>query len=293
MLLNWKKHIKVGFIFLLFACSFQQIKAQETSKKEEKKSRSLTRKAERAKSTYDFSEAEAIYRKALSKDLKNAEASYNFGHLYGDKEMEAESMSQLLKTVKNAKSKDLKHKAFHNLGNIFMEQKDYAQAVNAYKDALRNNPADEETRYNLAVAQDMLEKNPDQDDDNDQDQENDDEENQDDENSRDNKESQDQEQEDEDDEGENDEEDQDDNQEEEQDDQDSGESEEDQENEENQDQQEDQSDDQQDQNPEEELSDDHAENLLRAADNLEKEVQKKLNEEKGEKTPPQPNQKDW
>src|SRR5699024_9545732 len=157
MLLKGKEYIKISFLCLLFAFSFQQITAQETSKKEEKKSRSLVRKAERAKSANDFSEAEAAYRRALSKDLKNAEASYNFGHLYGDKEMEMESMSQLLKTAKNASSKELKHKAFHNLGNTYMKQKDYAQAVNAYKDALRNNPADEETRYNWAVAQEMLE----------------------------------------------------------------------------------------------------------------------------------------
>ncbi len=295
MQLKGRKYIQISFIFLLFALSFQQIQAQETSKKEEKKSRSLTRKAERAKSSNDFSEAEAAYRRALSKDLKNAEASYNFGHLYGDKEMEMESMNQLFKTAKNAKSKDLKHKAYHNLGNAYMKQKDYSQAVNAYKDALRNNPADEETRYNLAVAQEMLEKNPDQNEDNDQDQDEDNEdENQDDENSRENKDSQDQDEEDEDEDendGENEDQDGEEEDEEENQDQDSGENEEEQD-EENQDQQPDQNEGQQDQD-QQELSDEHAENLLRAADNLEKEVQKKLNEEKGEKTPPQPNQKDW
>ena len=33
---------------------------------------------------------------------------------------------------------------------------DYAKAVDAYKMSLRNNPADHETRYNLALAQKML-----------------------------------------------------------------------------------------------------------------------------------------
>lgn len=294
MLLKGKEYIKISFLCLLFAFSFQQITAQETSKKEEKKSRSLVRKAERAKSANDFSEAEAAYRRALSKDLKNAEASYNFGHLYGDKEMEMESMSQLLKTAKNASSKELKHKAFHNLGNTYMKQKDYAQAVNAYKDALRNNPADEETRYNLAVAQEMLEKNPDQNEDNDQDQDDDDE-NEEDENSRDNKESQDQDQdEDEDEDGDEDEnQDQDQDENEEDQDEESGENDENEnEEDENQDDQQEEQENQ-DQNPDDEMSDEHAENLLRAADNLEKDVQRKLNEEKGEKTPTQPNQKDW
>ena len=50
-----------------------------------------------------------------------------------------------------------KHKAFHNLGNTFMNAKQYKEAVEAYKNALRNNPTDDETRYNLALAKKMLE----------------------------------------------------------------------------------------------------------------------------------------
>ena len=43
-----------------------------------------------------------------------------------------------------------------NLGVIFHSQKDYAKAVEAYKESLRNNPKDDETRYNLALAQKQL-----------------------------------------------------------------------------------------------------------------------------------------
>ena len=42
------------------------------------------------------------------------------------------------------------------MGVIFQSQKDYAKAVEAYKQSLRNNPKDDETRYNLALAQKML-----------------------------------------------------------------------------------------------------------------------------------------
>lgn len=285
MLHNRTIYIKIGLILLLFVGLIPQMNAQHDPKKDLKKAESLIRKAERAKVENDFSGAEAEYRRALSKNEKSAEASYNFGHLYGDKDMEMESMSYLLRTAKNAESKDLKHKAFHNLGNAYMAQKDYAQAVRAYEDALRNNPTDDETRYNLAIAKDMLEKNPDQDDDNDQDQ-NEDDESSDDDNSRENKESQDQDQQ----------EDQGDDQEEEDQDQEQ-EEDGDEEQEAGQDDQQDQDDQdeqEQEQEPQEgEMSENQAENLLRAADNLEKDVQKKLNEKKGEKIPPQPNQKDW
>ncbi|KAF5410701.1 MAG: hypothetical protein C5S43_04410 [Candidatus Methanocomedens sp.] len=38
-----------------------------------------------------------------------------------------------------------------------MNEKKYQEAVEAYKNALRSNPKDEETRYNLALAKEMLE----------------------------------------------------------------------------------------------------------------------------------------
>src|SRR5690606_11862131 len=55
-----------------------------------------------------------------------------------------------------------KHKIYHNLGNVFMNEKQYRAAVEAYKNALRNNPKDEETRYNLALAKKMLEEQGDE-----------------------------------------------------------------------------------------------------------------------------------
>ena len=45
-----------------------------------------------------------------------------------------------------------------------MKEKNYTKAVETYKNALRNNPADEETRYNFALAKKMLKDNPPKDD---------------------------------------------------------------------------------------------------------------------------------
>ena len=63
----------------------------------------------------------------------------------------------ILVTQKNSEVDLEKHSAFHNLGNSYMKKKDYAQAVEAYKNALRNNSADDETRYNYALAKKFLE----------------------------------------------------------------------------------------------------------------------------------------
>ena len=63
----------------------------------------------------------------------------------------------ILKLKKNSQIDLEKHSAFHNLGNTYMKKKDYAQAVEAYKNALRNNSEDDETRYNYALAKKFLE----------------------------------------------------------------------------------------------------------------------------------------
>lgn len=299
----WKKYRLWAVLGALMLTNVS-LWAQEKENKNIKKSESLMRQAERSVKEGDFVKAESEYREALSKNPSNAKANYNFGHLYADKEMEAESMNQLLKTVKTAQSKEIKHKAFHNLGNAYMAQEDYAQAVRAYKDALRNDPTDDETRYNLAIAKDKLEKNPDQNQDENQDQDQDEDQDQSD-NSRDNKESKDnQDQGDDQDQNKDQGDDQEDQNQQGQDqeseggeDQNNEEGQQDQNNpEENQGenpQQDESNQDQQSQPDDGKMSDEQAENLLRAADNLEKGVQKKLNEQKGEKTPPQKNQKDW
>ena len=46
--------------------------------------------------------------------------------------------------------------AFHNLGNAFYGQQQYDKAVASYQNALRLNPKDDETRYNLVKAMQML-----------------------------------------------------------------------------------------------------------------------------------------
>ena len=62
----------------------------------------------------------------------------------------------------DAKTKDEKAKLYHNLGNSLLKQQKLEESIAAYKDALRNNPTDEDTRHNLALAQKMLEQKQEQ-----------------------------------------------------------------------------------------------------------------------------------
>lgn len=108
----------------------------------------------------NYTDAEANYRISQSKFPKKAIASYNLGNSIYRQKQAAEAKYQFAKAIKVAKSKADKHKAYHNLGNCLMAEKNYEGAVEAYKNALRNNPNDEETRYNFALAKKMLENNP-------------------------------------------------------------------------------------------------------------------------------------
>ena len=99
----------------------------------------------------DFYQAEKNYRAAISKDKLNYKGAYNLSHAYYNAELYDEAQARLVEVTKNG-DKQQKHQAFHNLGNIFMKENACKKAVEAYKNALRNNPKDDESRYNLAVA---------------------------------------------------------------------------------------------------------------------------------------------
>lgn len=134
-----------------------------------------------------YIEAEVDYRKALSINSANTKAQHNIGNaLYRTKDFD-QANQRYFQTQKNSLNKSEKHLAFHNMGNGFMQQKMYEKAVEAYKNALRNNSTDDETRYNYALAKELLEKekqeqeeNQDQQDQNDQNDQQDQQDNQDD-----------------------------------------------------------------------------------------------------------------
>lgn len=140
--------------------------AQENKErlKELKESKELMSDASLSLQKDDFPIAEADYRKAIALDPASETGKYNLGTAYYGKSKNTEALNRFKQAAAVATAKSEKHRAFHNLGNTFMNEKKYAEAVEAYKNALRNDPTDDESRYNLALAKEMLEKNPPQDD---------------------------------------------------------------------------------------------------------------------------------
>lgn len=100
----------------------------------------------------DFNQAEAAYRKAATLEPDKAAPQYNLGNLYYNEDKKFNANTTYKKAADAATTKEEKHKIWHNIGNSLLENKQYEEAVEAYKNALRNDPTDDETRYNLALA---------------------------------------------------------------------------------------------------------------------------------------------
>lgn len=102
-------------------------------------------------------EAEKNYRRAVATGMKTDIARYNMGATLQQDNYVDEALRAYADVAKTTKERPNKHRTFHNIGNALMQVKDYKGAVEAYKNALRNNPDDDETRYNYALAKKMLE----------------------------------------------------------------------------------------------------------------------------------------
>jgi Ca-activated chloride channel homolog len=103
-----------------------------------------------------FEESEIQYRKALEKDLSSYEGNFNLGDaLYKQKKYEdaSKKFSGLTSTEKDRKELA---RIYHNLGNSLLQSNQVEESIEAYKNALRNNPDDYETKYNLAWALNLL-----------------------------------------------------------------------------------------------------------------------------------------
>ena len=103
-----------------------------------------------------FIKAEVDYRKALEINPKSTDAMFNLANALLMQQKGKEAMEQYQSVSKIEKDKDKLAQIYHNMGVILQSSKQYPQCIEAYKESLRNNPKDDETRYNLALAQKLL-----------------------------------------------------------------------------------------------------------------------------------------
>jgi tetratricopeptide (TPR) repeat protein len=105
-----------------------------------------------------FIDAEVRYKKALEKDVSNPIALYNLGNAVYEQGRFEEANGIFESAALSFKEKEKQAAAYHNMGNSLMAQEKYEESVEAFKKALKLYPEDMETKYNLAYAKKMLEK---------------------------------------------------------------------------------------------------------------------------------------
>lgn len=129
-----------------------------------KKERNYIREGNELFKEKRYAEAEAAFKKALQENGNSPIAKFNLATTYlkqvnlNDTTQNGllSETQQLLKETASIADPKLASKAYYDLGNIFYSQKNYAQSIAMYKDALRRNPDDDQARQNLRLAQKQL-----------------------------------------------------------------------------------------------------------------------------------------
>ena len=141
---------KFYILSLLLVASTGQIFAQQ------KTDRDYLRSGNKLYNDSLFIKAEVDYRKALEINPKSTDAMFNLANALLMQQKAKEAMEQYESVSKIEKDKDKLAQIYHNMGVILQSSKQLPQCIEAYKESLRNNPKDNETRYNLALAQKQL-----------------------------------------------------------------------------------------------------------------------------------------
>ena len=106
----------------------------------------------------DYANAEVSYRKAIEKNPRNPQAIYNLGNALMAQKKDSASIEQFQNAAKLETNPLRKYQSFHNIGVICQSHKMYGEAIESYKSALRLNPDDDETRYNLVLCKHQKQK---------------------------------------------------------------------------------------------------------------------------------------
>lgn len=113
--------------------------------------RQLVRQGNKLFRSGDFAAAEVSYRKALEKNDRNAQALYNLGNALMAQNKDSAAVVEFEKATKVETNERRKSMAYHNIGVVCQRHQMFGEAIEAYKQSLRINPHDDETRYNLEL----------------------------------------------------------------------------------------------------------------------------------------------
>jgi len=103
-----------------------------------------------------YQEAEILYRKSLDKDQSSFEANFNLGNALYKQDKYEDATRRFSDLTDEKENKTDLGKIYHNLGNSLLKENRIQESIEAYKNALINNPNDQDTKHNLAYAKNLL-----------------------------------------------------------------------------------------------------------------------------------------
>lgn len=118
--------------------------------------RSLVRQGNSAYKKAEYADAEIHYRKALDVNREMHEGMFNLGDALYRQGRFTEAADQFRAAATRIDDPIIKAQAFHNLGNALLQAQKVAESIDAYKEALKLNPRDMDTKYNLEYARMLL-----------------------------------------------------------------------------------------------------------------------------------------
>jgi Tfp pilus assembly protein PilF len=142
------RYLRYILVFALTVLGLAKVGAQND--------RNFIRQGNRAYHKQKWAAAETQYRKAISKNQKNAQAVYNLGCALMMQQKDSMAMIQFENASKLETNKMRRARSYHNMGVVMQQHQQYAQAIGCYENALRCNPQDNATRYNLALCKKLL-----------------------------------------------------------------------------------------------------------------------------------------
>lgn len=149
-----KEHIHVLARSMIMMLSGLFISVSLYSQAEKK----FIRKGNRDYGKSKYSDAEILYRKAGEKNEQSSEATFNIGDaLYKQKKYE-DAGKKFADNTTQTTDAGKKSAGWYNLGNSLLQADKVKESIDAYKNALKLDPENNEAKFNLGYAQNLLKK---------------------------------------------------------------------------------------------------------------------------------------